>query len=1389
MKRHASMNRIYRLVWSRVWNAWVAVAETVRGRGKGSNRKLIAAALALSAVIAQAAPVGGQVAIGTGSISQAGSTTTIQQSSQNLSLNWQSFNIAPQETVNFRQPSAAAIAVNRIFDTNGTQILGHLNANGQVWLVNPNGILFGQGAQVNVGALVASTLNLNDASLNGNARTFSGNGSGSVVNQGTINAADGGYVALLGNHVSNQGTISARLGSVALGAGSAATLTFSGNSLVKMQVDQSVLASLAENGGLINADGGMVVMNAGAKNALLASVVNNTGVIEARTVENHAGVITLLGGMTAGQVNVGGTLDASAAGVVSVSGTLDASGKGAGQTGGSVSVLGQHVGLFGQAKIVASGDAGGGTVLVGGDYQGKNPSVQNASATYVSPDASVNADAITSGNGGKVIVWSNDVTRAYGSFSARGGAQSGDGGLIETSGHFLDVAGVGIDAGATHGRAGTWLLDPFNVTITSAAVASGAWRVPASPPATTIWDTTASGSNVTNTTISGYLNSGTNVSITTTPFPTDLGTEPGNITVNAPILHDSNSAGSPNVTLTLTAGTTGIGKGNIVINDSISASTGSNVLNVVLNSAGGSVGFGATGSLSTNGGNVTIIAGTTATLGNISTGAGTISATSTGNTSVFGAIQNTNTGTSAIVLKAGDGTAAGTATGGDISITTGSITTPGQALLYTGSVAGSAGVGALVGGGNSRYNSTPLASGYNVVTAPLGTTGTFAIYREQPLLVITANNPTAITYGDAKPAYTTAVTNLQNGDTAGQALSTAAPVADDGAVSTSNHLTATSHTLTPSGAIDQLGYALSYAAGTLTVSKLPLSAAIAGVGTTYGTPAATGAVTFGNVVALDVVTPATATIVSPANSSSSNLKAGTYQQAVSATLSGTDAGNYSFVGGFTTATNNYTVGQLALTGAAIAGNTSIYAAALVPGAVTFGNVVALDVVTDTASVNTSTLSSALKPVVGSYTQTAGVIGGTDAANYSFAGFTSAANYSITKLALTGAAIAGVGTTYGTPAATGAVTFGNVVALDVVTPATATIVSPANSSSSNLKAGTYQQAVSATLSGTDAGNYSFVGGFTTATNNYTVGQLALTVTATGTSKVYDGLLTDAVTLADNRVVGDVLTLSNSAANFLDKNVGTTKAVNVSGISVTNTDAGNYTFNTTAATTADITAAPLDIAANSTSKTYGSTVSFTGTEFSSAGLKNAETVGSVRLASVGAVATASVAGSPYNITASAATGGSFNAGNYTISYVDGTLTINSANLTPVENTPAQLQSSIISPQVSIRPAQISLSPNLTVIQSSSSDIFAGLPPTSSGSDDSSTDDEPHWHVSIAGGDASSSGSGNGTVVNTMMNIGGEMGPSLQIVDDGMKLPDEDEDEDEDKDKDKDKIDNSN
>jgi filamentous hemagglutinin family protein len=400
------MNHVYRLVWSHRRNGWVAVSELARGRKKGSGRRLTLAALSLTAAVAQAGPSGGQVVSGAGQISSSGNSTTVTQSSQNLSLNWQSFNIAPQETVDFVQPSAAAVAVNHILGNNGTQILGHLNANGQVYLINPNGILFGAGSQVDVGGLVASTLDVSATNSGSTTRSFSGSGTGSVINEGTITAANGGYVVLLGNRVNNLGTIVAQLGAVGFGAGSAVTLTFSGDSLVGMQVDRSTLNNLAANGGLVQADGGRVIMTAGAQNALLASVVNNTGVIEARTVEEHDGTITLLGGMTAGQVNVGGTLDASAPN---------------GGNGGSIETSAAHVSVADSARITTAAPQGlTGSWMVdpqdftvaasGGDITGATLSTELA-ATNVQLESSSGA---TSGSGNvnvnDPVTWSANTT-------------------------------------------------------------------------------------------------------------------------------------------------------------------------------------------------------------------------------------------------------------------------------------------------------------------------------------------------------------------------------------------------------------------------------------------------------------------------------------------------------------------------------------------------------------------------------------------------------------------------------------------------------------------------------------------------------------------------------------------------------------------------------------------------------------------------------------------------------------------------------------------------------------------------------------------------------------------------------------------------------------------
>ena len=513
---HASMNRIYRLIWSHVHHTWVIVSERTKGKGKAANRKLIASALLVATHAAMAAPVGGQVTAGSGSVSQSGGTTTVTQSSQNLSLNWQSFNTTSHETVNFVQPSASAIAVNRISDTNATQFYGQLHANGQVYLINPNGILFGAGSQINVGGLVASTLNISDANLSSSTRNFSGTGNGSIINQGAINAANGGYVALIGNTVSNQGSINASSGSVALGAGSDVTLSFSGDNLVKLQINQSTLDNLAENGGLIKADGGAVWLSAGAKDAVLASVVNNTGIIEARSVQNINGSIVL---------------EAGSAGSATNSGTLAATGVNAGETGGTVKVLGGTVKLAAGSVIDVSGDSGGGTALVGGNFHGTGAE-QNAKTTTVEAGTSIKADAITTGNGGNVAVWSDGTTQFNGGITARGGSTSGNGGQVETSGKVLNLkASASVHTAAPHGAAGNWLLDPDDITIGNLSIWGNSYGINVDTRVLTnalnngnvTIKTTGSLASCTGTTCTGTSGNGDIVVLDTIGLTTDYG--------------------------------------------------------------------------------------------------------------------------------------------------------------------------------------------------------------------------------------------------------------------------------------------------------------------------------------------------------------------------------------------------------------------------------------------------------------------------------------------------------------------------------------------------------------------------------------------------------------------------------------------------------------------------------------------------------------------------------------------------------------------------------------------------------------------------------------------------------------------------------------------------
>ena len=448
------MGHIYFLTWNK-WQGAPAIETThTPGKRTGGLLRHLVLALALAfPACALALPDGGQISAGSGNIGQNGSTLTVTQTSPKLAINWQGFNIGQSETVHFNQPGTGAIALNRVLGQAPSQILGNLRANGQVFVLNPNGVLFGHTAQVNVNGLVASSLSLNDADFLAGSYTFRNSGAaGSVVNQGTLTATNGGYLALLAPEARNEGVISATLGTALLAAGDTVTLHLNNGSLLSYTIDQGTLNALAENKHLIRADGGQVILSAQAADLLTRSVVNNTGIIEAHTIQNQGGVIKLLGDMQGGQANV--------------SGTLDASGRNIGETGGTVKVLGDHVALFDSARIDVSGASGGGTALVGGNFQGKGPE-PNASTTFVAQGAQLNADALTNGNGGKVILWADGTMRAFGSISARGGAQGGNGGFVEVSGKQSLGFSAAVDTSAPNGRTGSLLLDPLYAIIST----------------------------------------------------------------------------------------------------------------------------------------------------------------------------------------------------------------------------------------------------------------------------------------------------------------------------------------------------------------------------------------------------------------------------------------------------------------------------------------------------------------------------------------------------------------------------------------------------------------------------------------------------------------------------------------------------------------------------------------------------------------------------------------------------------------------------------------------------------------------------------------------------------------------------------------------------------
>ncbi|CAN1535534.1 FhaB Large exoproteins involved in heme utilization or adhesion [Burkholderiaceae bacterium] len=505
------MNRVHKTRWSESAQCWQAVPETAKAAGKRAVKSASGGVLA-SVVMGLALtggagaqsppattqlPTGGTVARGNATISQTATAQaaamTVNQSSQRAVINWDSFNLGSAASIHFAQPNAQAVTLNRVNDSNPSQIFGRITSNGQVFLSNPNGVYFSPTASVDVGALVATTHGISDDQFMAGKYLFERNGAtGKVVNEGRISAALGGYVALLAPEVQNAGVVVARAGTVALAAGEAISLQVQGGGLAGITTTPSTIATLIENKLAVQAPDGQIILSAVALNKLQAGVIKNSGSLEANSLVSK---------------------------------------------GGKIFLEGDDITLASTSQIEAKGPTGGGTVLVGGDWQGSGD-MRQATQVTMAAGATIDASATDKGDGGKVVLWSdvhnaNSHTSIAGTVVAQGHGEQTKGGQIETSGSKLDIAdSATIRMGGAGASGGRWLLDPVDFTIA------------------------ATGGNITGAALGSSITAGNTVEILNTSGTT--GTL-GNINVNNNVSWNNTGV----LKLTASGGVTGSGNFNM----------------------------------------------------------------------------------------------------------------------------------------------------------------------------------------------------------------------------------------------------------------------------------------------------------------------------------------------------------------------------------------------------------------------------------------------------------------------------------------------------------------------------------------------------------------------------------------------------------------------------------------------------------------------------------------------------------------------------------------------------------------------------------------------------------------------------------------------------------
>ncbi|MBF0362289.1 MAG: filamentous hemagglutinin N-terminal domain-containing protein [Oligoflexia bacterium] len=515
----------------------------------------------------------------------------IRQNSAQGIIEWNTFNVAANEHVRFIQPSVDSVTLNRVVGSSGASIInGRVSANGNIMLINPDGILFDKMARIDVGGLVATTSNISNEDFFKRNFKFHNDHSSplkdkdvSIINLGEIKTSDGGRIVLSAPKIENHNLIEANEGEVTLLTNTNYLLNYDGRGFLYLNVLIPGGGGEITNSGKIHADGGKIRLQLADADmeSITKHVISMNGVLEADSVEYKNGEIFL----SAGNSKTGGE--------IKLEGEVRARGNNKGEVGGKVQLLGNRVGLYDGSKIDVSGFSGGGDIRLGGEFSSDYRRVYGgvgpfSDKVYLSEKALLLASATDYGVGGRIGIWSDSLTRVYGSLYATGGERGGAGGFAEVSTKgYLDLEAKGkgkYDFRSFNGeRVGELVIDPYNITISTNLDVDSNINTTGTSPFITV---TATGTSaiLSVKTLQDTL-AGANVTVTTTSGD---GGELGNITVSNGITWASAFS------LTLSS------YNNLAINAAISSTHASGALILRYNNAGGntSATFSATSTIS-----------------------------------------------------------------------------------------------------------------------------------------------------------------------------------------------------------------------------------------------------------------------------------------------------------------------------------------------------------------------------------------------------------------------------------------------------------------------------------------------------------------------------------------------------------------------------------------------------------------------------------------------------------------------------------------------------------------------------------------------------------------------------------------------------------------------